>query len=63
MADELAVYDGRDMIGTTLRKGPHAFVARSLEGKTLGTFPDQAAATHAVREAARKGANVRYHQS
>lgn len=53
MADELAVYDGRELIGSTRRTGPHAFVAKSLEGKKLGTFPDQAAATHAVREAAR----------
>ncbi|MET4636566.1 hypothetical protein ABIE08_004529 [Kaistia defluvii] len=53
MTDELAVYDGREMIGTTRRNGPHTFVAKSLEGKRLGTFPDQAAATHAVREAAR----------
>jgi hypothetical protein len=53
MADELAVYDGRKMIGTTRRNGPHAFVARTLEGKKLGTFPDQAAATHAVRASAR----------
>lgn len=53
MADELAVYDGRTMIGTTRRNGPHAFVARALDGKRLGTFPDLAAATHAVRVAAR----------
>lgn len=53
MADELAVYDGRTMIGTTQRNSPHAFVARTLDGKKLGTFPDQAAAAHAVRAAAR----------
>ncbi|WP_156911875.1 hypothetical protein [Kaistia adipata] len=53
MADELAVYDGRVMIGTTRRNGPHAFVAKGLDGKRLGTFPDQAAATHAVRVASR----------
>lgn len=52
MPDELAFYDGRTLIGTTRRTGPHAFVARALDGKRLGTFPDQAAATHAVREAA-----------
>jgi hypothetical protein len=53
MADELAVYDGRDFIGSTRRRGPHDFVAMGLDGKKLGTFPDQAAATHAVRVAAR----------
>ena len=52
IADELAAYDGRVMIGTTRRDGPHAFVAKALDGKKLGTFPDQAAATHAVRAAA-----------
>jgi hypothetical protein len=52
MADELAVYDGRELIGTTRRNSPHAFVANTLDGKRLGTFHDQAAATHAVREAA-----------
>jgi hypothetical protein len=56
MADELAVYGGRTLIGTTRRNGPHAFAAKSLDGKRLGTFPDQAAATHAVRMAARSAA-------
>lgn len=53
MADELAVYDGRTMIGTTQQKASHTFMAKALDGKKLGTFPDQAAATHAVRTAAR----------
>jgi len=48
MADDLAVYDGRDFIGSTRRRGPHDFVAMGLGGKKLGRFPDQAAATHAV---------------
>lgn len=39
MADELAVYGGRTMIGTTQQIGPHAFVARSLRGEEAWYVP------------------------
>ncbi|MCX5581768.1 hypothetical protein [Kaistia terrae] len=58
MIDDLAVYDGRDFIGSTRRRGPHDFLAMGLDGKKLGTFPDQAGAMHAVRVAAQPAASV-----
>jgi hypothetical protein len=39
MAGELAVYDGREMFGTTRRLGSHDFMARAFDGMKPGTSP------------------------